>query len=450
MTEFLKDKTLWAVFFTALLLRGLCVLVAGSSPGAAINMDSNTYVVPARNILRHHIFASGEWPDIKPETERTPGYSVFLIPFLKADTLNVVAVQWAQVLLGALTVCLVYLITGYVSGSPKAATIAGIGLAMDSVAIAYTPIVLTETSFLFLWTMSLFFLLKGTFEKNRAPKNFILSGLLLGIASLVRPVSVYYFIFVLPFLLLGLRRIAARQWRQNLLIFFIAALAIPLAWTVRNGVQSSVYTFSSIQSENLRVVRAALLEMNISGKSFPESLAYLDAEFQKSLPATPLSSYQISAARGVWSMKFILSHPVDYAKFLSKDFIKLLAGNSVKALTWLFTKDPDYDPWTIPLHNPNSLWKQANILFGKHPLCGVALVFYGGFFLAVYLGAMAGIVFLWREKGPAITALLASPAIYIILVTVGAASQGRYRLPAMPCLFMLAGIGFQRIMQKQK
>jgi 4-amino-4-deoxy-L-arabinose transferase-like glycosyltransferase len=445
-----RDKKLWLVLLLALTLRGAFVLVSGDSPGGALNMDSGSYIVPAHNLVEHGVFSRGEWPTVQWETERTPGYPFFLIPFLRGVTINIAAVQWCQVLLGTLTVGLVYWIAFYLTRNSTVAVIAALGMAIDSVAIAYTPIVLTETLFLLVWTLSLLYLLKGALEESMRERWLVLAGLALGLTSLVRPVSLYYFIFVLPFLFWARPDPPCSKRIRTTVVFFLSALIIPAAWAFRNGQRSGLYTFSSIQGENIYVARAALLEMDMTGTSYPQALAHLDAEFEKSLPDRPLSYFERSAARGRWSTNYLLHHLGPYAHFLAKELVTLLAGNSVKAATWLITKDPYYDPWKAPFYNANSLWTQATIVARTHPVMGAALVFYSAFFLTVYGSALLGFAALWKRRGPVIAALLASPALYIVLITIGAGAQGRYRLPAMPCLFILAGIGIQNVLEKRK
>src|ERR1051325_6080162 len=179
--------------------------------------DSFTYMTPARN-LRHGLgFATA--PGV-PETMRTPGYPLFLLPFLSSMT-AVVAVQ--HLLNAALAAAIYFFARRRLSRF--AAIVAALVFALDVPTIHYANKVLSET----LFTVLLFALF--VLAARGKP-----SGLLSGVLVLVRPVAILYFAVLLR--------------RRRIIAFSIAALVLPLLWAARNAYRTGVFTVSSIAGVN--------------------------------------------------------------------------------------------------------------------------------------------------------------------------------------------------------
>src|SRR5512140_2419331 len=89
--------------------------------------DSATYLGPAHNMLRGDGFITSPGT---PEFFRTPGYPLFLLPFLAA-TASVVPILLTQHLLNAALAIAVYFFARRFSGSRAAGLTAGVILALD-------------------------------------------------------------------------------------------------------------------------------------------------------------------------------------------------------------------------------------------------------------------------------------------------------------------------------
>src|ERR1700693_5150789 len=153
--------------------------------------DSSTYIVPAANILAGHGFVNSE---AYPETERTPGYSFFLLPFLwmHLDLKYAIIVQHLLRLLIVLGTTVFAL---RVTGSHRAALFTGILLCLDLPLLESANSVLTEI--LFAVTLAAILLLLWMDSRHIAKPGIICftAGLLAGASVLIRPVNI---LFVLP------------------------------------------------------------------------------------------------------------------------------------------------------------------------------------------------------------------------------------------------------------
>lgn len=440
MTSFLRRDAL-AVVGAALLIRALCVWAIGPDPRYSLTPDSPSYLAPAKNLLQHQSFSSSESPPLIPETMRTPGYPIFLAPFCAGGVVHTRAIVWVQVLLGALTAGLLSGMAWMLWWDRRAAWVAGLAQAFDFVTVVHTHFILTETLYVFVFSLALLGLVKAFLDGPKAGGWILLSGLGFGAAALVRPIGLYYFFPAALILAWEWRRRMVPRWIPAVGLFLAMSLLIPVGWMARNKAASGTWTFSSVQGLNFYIVRTAVLEMHRTGKSYEQAMADLETQFKSSHPEGFSSPEEEAAEAGTWSLKYMLEHPVDLAAVSAKDLVRLLAGNSMKVGAWLFLKDERHDPWTIPLHPSGSLREQTKTLVEEHPALGVALALYSLFLVLIYVLALKGFVTCWRSGEHPKAVLVASSAVYIVALTVGAAAHARYRIPAMPALCLLAAAG---------
>lgn len=432
----------WVIFILAFVLRGVSIILTSPSPQFALTPDSMSYIIPAKALLEFGAFTSSASPPFIPETVRTPGYPFFLIPFFWEGAIKIIAVQWAQVVLGALTSALVYHVAMMLWNERKrAALIAGLVMAVDFVTIIHTSFILAETLFLFFWTMALCSLLKSIQKREPDFKWLIISGMILGLASLTRPIGLYYFILATPLIYFAWNESQRRIKIIGVAVFVAASLFFPSMWTIRNRVETGRATFSSIQDFNLYVTRSVILEMHMTGLDYNSALNEINKKFFTDNPDLSFPVEDHPGRAGKWATNYILSNFGQYLHLLSIDTIKLLAGNSIKVAAWLYLKDPYYDPASLPFHSPEGMKEQLKILTNRHPVLGGVVVLYLGYLGAIYIFSFLGLIHLWKTKGPGPALLIFSPAFYIIVVTIGAGAHARYRIPAMPSFAILAGSG---------
>ncbi len=128
------DHRFWAVVGLSMVLRATLLVSIGPAPQYALTSDSPSYIEPARHLREDGRFSNLLNGREVPELYRTPGYPVFLLPFLVKDgTIRERAVQWAQALLNSCSAGLVYLAALFFWRSEGAALAAGAGFALDFV-----------------------------------------------------------------------------------------------------------------------------------------------------------------------------------------------------------------------------------------------------------------------------------------------------------------------------
>jgi hypothetical protein len=363
--------------------------------------DSFTYLAPAKMLLTGHGFAAK--PGV-PEVLRTPAYPLLLAAF----GTRAVPVIVLQHLMNVALAVGIYLFAMRRLGSRFIAMTAAILFAIDPPTIHYANKVLTETSFTAL--LFVVFVIGG---QARVP---VLHGVLTGLLVITRPVAIAYFVVVA--ILRGRRRTTA--------IFVAAALAVPLAWAVRNRVVAGNFTVSVIGANNLLLHRAAGAMAIADEGDFDKDLETEQRDLleeahdiiqqkehvaaAEDLPEGVRAPYYSALARRV-----IVQHPVAFA-------LLTLRGVLVNIF------DSDWDSIMMVSRLEDRTIELAVDAF-------VAIVFA----LAVF-----GIVALW-SRDRALALLIAGTVGYFLLISAGSEAEARFRVPVVPEIAIAAACGLEAL-----
>ncbi|GJM23741.1 MAG: hypothetical protein DHS20C16_01560 [Phycisphaerae bacterium] len=163
-------------------------------------------------------------------TYQPPFYAVFVAAIFSISGHSVLAVKFAQTVLGTLTVLMVYWIARSWFNQ-KAGLIAAAYCAVYPNLIAFTHYLWTETLFTFLILLAIGFL--TTREGLPSRKRCVAAGCTLAIASLTRAAILYFAPFLLAWLVVSHARDRSRAIGRSALVG-LALLAILAPWIVRN------------------------------------------------------------------------------------------------------------------------------------------------------------------------------------------------------------------------
>lgn len=142
-------------------------------------------------------------------------------------------IRYVQSLLGAISCGFGYSIGRYAFGNRAAGIASGVLLAVYLPLIYYTGLAFSETLFLFLFLWSICWLYRLAQSKDK--KDAIWAGLLLGLATLTRPVTLLVPALLLPWYWLIWERNGRLVLARVGLVMFVLLLTL-LPWTVRNFV----------------------------------------------------------------------------------------------------------------------------------------------------------------------------------------------------------------------
>jgi 4-amino-4-deoxy-L-arabinose transferase-like glycosyltransferase len=371
--------------------------------------DTSSYERPALSLLQEGRFL--EDPDIQgffaktfgsaPPTEpkpmfvRTPGFPLFIAAVYGLGG-HRSALIMVQILISGIGIWFTYLL-GRALFSEAAGALGALVMAIDPLATWFTQVILSDTVFatMFLGCM----LLAVAFLRRPNWRLAAGFGTALAAATLVRPVAYYLPVPLCVVFWFG------RVPKRMILGALAPVLLIVGGWQQRNLATVGTAEFSGIEGINLLAYRAASIV------AWQEHVSLWSAQKQliRSLPdPASLSGPEMNRAYTAAALKIIAAHEAYYLHDVARGIAVLAFG---------------------PGGNHSGL---PDIVFNR---C------YTGFLLLLY--ALIGYE-AWASRRTAESVLhgmMALMAAYIFLVSAGADTVDRYRLPAMPIIAVYAGAG---------
>jgi hypothetical protein len=439
------ESQLLPPLFTAAFLRLALIFAGYSLTGTMVMMQGDTasYLEPGRNLLLHGAFFTAGHPEI----DRTPGYPIFamLTGMFFNDVLCSVIVQ---TIVSLLSLCLVHRIAANVFPDSRAAYIAAWLFALEPLSVLYTARLMPETLFTLFLLLTIERVL--TFQRTGRLSSVALAAISLTLATFVRPVT-YYLGFALA---VALAFTSGKEWRFRwqapmvLLLFIVPALA---AWQVRNYVETGYGGFSSIVEKNLYFFQSAEVtaELEHEGlKARQNQLGYLDqADY---IAAHPEQAQWTQSQR----LHFMRTRSAEILKANAGLYLKThFTGVGIVAFTpaaselmQLLDTYPKGDSMPQRILNEGILSSFQSVLLA-HPLLICVMLLLEVFLLALYVFAVRGICN--SAARPLAVLTLVSFALYFLLISGGAQAVGRYRMPIMPILCILAAGGLSSLRTKK-
>jgi hypothetical protein len=407
----------FAVFLLALGLRlGYEIFVWNGPLG---NADSAAYEDLAAKIIHQQPYQTdqsagpGGFPS---DMQRPPGYPALLavinFPFGAEAGISKHRISIAQcILAAAFASWLAWLATSLTH--PWIGILAGCFYATDWVSIVHTPMVISETAFtIVLGTAVLIYALALSRHSNAL---YLLAGLLLGYAALVKPAAQ---LVILAFLIGWLSQ---RPKRLSGLLFLVTYLGCVLPWMVRNENKYGVFTLSEIGTATLYFYNAqgslhSYPLRDLKGNQITNDVNALDRSWR----TQPLSPRERSRIMKQQAIALIAHHWPAVFRQSTIGFTRTSLGTA--SITAADSMNPP--PGRV-----------SQVLLSILPLVQTCLLWA----LAIYACFAAG--FLRLET----RVLLMASVVCVLLPAAAPLGHSRFRVPAIPQLCVLAAAGVAEI-----
>jgi hypothetical protein len=436
---------LFALALTPRLL--LLFLGPWQHPGRAFQPDSYRYVLLAEALRRHHSFGlpepkglmhqsvaklraeNGTLPaadadGLRPESFRTPGYPTF-IAVIESLGGNVRAVLAIQCLVGAAMACLAAFIGLSLGLSARSAFLVGLLWALHPGLIVFDAVLLTESLFNGFVVIALFLACRW-----RPPLCLIGAGILLALATLVRPLGLLY---IPAALAVAWPRLPSKL--LGMMILVLAAGLPPALWAFRNQAVGEGLRLTSVGDLNLLYYTAAYSVSEERREDWLESWPNRVQELTDRLSGKLQPGEDMVPAARRLALDEIRTRPRMVARVQGKSWLKLFFDHSLPTLastlglsyqpSGLFSALLSGDDDSPPRQQGSSLalriaaltWMSLNVL--------IALAALGGIAQAIRKHQ-------WR--------ILILGGLSILLFTLATGSVGleRFRMPMMLPLFVSA------------
>lgn len=449
--SFLKryfSNHLFLLLIAAFLLRLLYFLFFYSqSPNGIWVPDSTEYWRLAENFLKHKIFSQETSEPFVPENVRTPLYPLFLSIFIWLNTSEFFIIL-SQILISTLTCFYTYKLSLLYVKEKEACLIALAIMALDIPSIIFSTIVLTETLFCLLLIISVYRFVKY-FKETGRNKDLIISGGFLGLSMLCRPVSMFIpFIFIVLLLFYYRKRVAYFLKPAFILLFSIAIVISP--WIYRNYKTFDRIFFSCGGSFTLVAWHAPNVYAQANNISVGDARFKLWTDWYYSYMGDsynqPVDYYENISKK---AKKIMLDHPYYTVKQQVRGTAGLLFKPVRRNIDVQIGYVKDYEP--SPGSGKITNVKNVKDLYSKSSKFTFVLVgFQFLMMLIIYLGFLGGIILIFKRQKEFIWLILVLLILYLISTVVPPVTYSRFRIPVMPFIAVVAGVGVNWIYLKLK
>lgn len=221
------DRKLLAILLLGLLVRGAVLWQYRET----LTRDDDNYGEIATNLRQQSIFGLGQDVAI-PTAFRPPLYPILLAGSMIGDKISPWQVGTLHLLLGLLTILLVYQLAQQY-GLSKGAPLAALLVAVDPILLYQSTRIMTETLATLLAVAALYAL--SRLNQKRHWTTALISGGVLGLSILCRPTFLAWLLLCL--LALVILEPKSRQRWQLASALLAGAVLVITPWTIRNMIQ---------------------------------------------------------------------------------------------------------------------------------------------------------------------------------------------------------------------
>ena len=457
-----------------------------ANPYPIVAGDSSYYARWAENLLALHAY---EDPPGKPLRAAPPGYPL-LLAAMKAVTGSMTPIVFVQIIFAAYAAVLIYKMARTLVPSAFALVVA-LAYAIDPMVVFTDSAILTDGLFslLLICIVYLAFFLPtpvratpacaGHADRHaggqtgqsrlKGVARWALVGLLLGIATMLRPIG-QFLVFVFPAMyLLRLRMQGGSEDGSRIKAICACVVAFALVvvpWMARNQIQFGSFEISPLGGHNLLTydVRGFLAWRALADTPNPlpavlvlrhandPIFAEIDAEVAEELAAITPEGKNPDNYEGRLAIQYIMRDPLRYAYFHAVNTVPFFISSSVATYRQIVRQLRDnegfYAPTAISLlgsleriRNPESFGSFAGAVRSIAPIALEIL-----WWTLVAFSALFALVRFRRN----FTILLCAILVVYFAVLTGPMSASRYRIPAESYLLILAAAGAYEITQRAK
>lgn len=420
-----SEKTIFILVFAAhFIFAVICKIKFGDHVFISHADSYYFYLQGAKNLLQSGTLSVASHAPFYPDAYHTPAYQLLLagLLYLKLPFLLIIGIQN---LLIAASAIIVHRIGLYVFNSDVIGLFAAIAAGFEPMSFYWGNLFMSDTMFSFLFLYAIYYFIK---------RNYLAFGILMGGAALTRPIALYFFLILIPLMLMRdfIENDATKDWIKNVLykiaitgIIFTAVIA---PWLIRNKIQFNKAALSS----------AGWYEFYVAaGRPFAEAenIAY---------PPAPQITDNFDFTR----------FDFRYEKYYQDSFLSTVTANPIKYATFHLRRS-----W-------ESFWNHGYEYLANYVIADKISTLKSGFpakilnslilignSLWILLYALAA--YSLRDKKYRIMFGFILPLLLFNILVSGvmnpqAGDMSRYMLPFTPLIFLFSGMGLKMLISHYK
>jgi len=426
-----KNRDIMIVFILALALRSILFVAVWSWNGETADErvlagDGGMYRNIALNLLEHNGFSNSISPPYVQNTFRTPVYPLFLASLYGLFGYKVYIPIICQIFVSSFT-CVAAFKIGEMLFNEKTALFAGLLAAIEYSSVIFANILVTDTLFSFLFVGHVYYLIRSL--KSESDKTLAYSALLLGIATLCRPVSVYFFLFLIGVFTINYKNKPSSVILKYSMFAAVFILSV-MPWVIHNYTVSGKFLVSSIQESVLRwnLPQVTQSLQNLSGlRSVNDSVPPIES--QKTEQKYSRLTHVVSSARK--DARQYMSGAVKFFASIGSSAYPRLLGISSN---------------TVGSTDNKGLMSLVKTAFQvKNPLELSIIFAAAAFLLLLYIFMSLGVYLAVKQKKTTEILLLLTIVAYFVLASAPLPPNPRYRMPIMPFIIILSCYGLSNL-----
>lgn len=407
--------------------------------------DTTKYIAPALSLITTGQFSTNGIP----ETTRTPGYPILMVPGLLTGFPEMLTIA-LQILLGCLTIYLIFRIGLTLFERPLPALSSAALYAIEPLSVIYTNILMSETLFSTTLVSFLLFFLK--YLKSNYWGSLIVSATFLAVCAYIRPIC--YFLPLLMGLCLVFRILIMRSWNRKavlqVMVFLLVIYVLLLPWQVRNYYYTGQWSFSGISSDDLYFFTASTVLAQINKIPYEEQREQM-AYASNNLYLTPHPEHRewtgddVRRWRTARALEIITSYPFGYIKMVALGATWTVGGPGIGSWVELFKMNRNRSGQSLTATEDDKLYY----------LRVSRLSYWGSIFLGLVLGAywivaLVGGYKVYRQVGWQVIFLGGTVLYFVLVPAMLAIGYSRFRHPVTPILCVLGGYYLSTIIDRWK
>jgi hypothetical protein len=432
----LSHAELLLLFLAALTVRIAYIIWLSSDPTLFLAEDSSYFVQLAENLAATGHFVAGEFGAFYSETERVPGYILFVALVRAVFGTSPITLAVIQSFIDSGTVVLIALII-----RPAGRTVmilSGTLAAIWPNLVIHSALVLTDTLFVFFLTATLLYCIRYL---NRPSATLAIAiGLLLGCTIMTRAIVQF-----LPPIFVTVIVVAAWRYgfglRKTLLCGIVFAVATALPTTpilYRNISQYSVFALTAQGGNHLMNWVVPLVRVYSEGMAFGTASAEIRARFEnepQTTQAVDLNAFEEDKRRADFAIQQLSSQPIGpVIGAWVRGMVINLAAPAVAIEPRMRRQRQDSF-----LEARGGLPARTLAWLGTSPQLWLTVMLFGIVGSAVTLLLQIWGYFRLTSFAPWPAAFCAGLILYFLLI-MGPVAAPKYRLPLEPVMVVLAAL----------
>ncbi len=424
-----------SLFLLALTLRLTLFLIASGDETRFVRPDTQTYVRPAINLVDHGVFSASAEEPYEPEFDVTPGFPAFIIAVFSIFGRSITLVALVLLIIDSTVPVILYRI-GERWRSWKVGTAAGALYATCLLCVISCQHVLTDSLFTFFLSLQILFYIR--FFKDGRTKDLLATVIILGIMTLIRPTASYW-IFILLGMLLFKRPLPGNRRLSRIFISAMVFAVICAPWIARNIHQGAGFRLVTNSAKTARYYFAAAVEAELTdipaGKIRTE-WKKSDLELFESNPTLFPDENARAEYKAEKGLEIIRQHPLVFIKLSTRPYVLFPAVDAFYEHIGVSAGGKG----TLDVLTRNGPWAAVEHYFDGKTWLLIPVIPWILILGLTYLACIRGLFICFRERNGGYLLSFAFFALYYIAF-LGPLTLSRYRLPAMPAIVLMAGLG---------